>query len=196
MAGLVVNVKIGGEIRHCAFDDTDMSGGNASALSLEGKFLDSTYVATTADVALDYIESPGDGRISHSHFDVADVTVTNGIIQNCKVKADRLILSGVDGAVQGSEVYLSPDNGDNEGILLSGELCAVLDTLIVAVNPYATDTQQAISITGDYCLVDGLRFRRSASKSWEYLIEDVSGTATVGVYSTTPTAYATGEIAP
>lgn len=197
MAGLNLDVKSTGEVRNCYFDDADMSGSGGSSLTISGVLAESVFEASGVAATINTVDYPSDRRICHDRLHVKSVTVTNGILNGCHIQAQRIVLSGDETSVDSCDLYLSPQTGANEGILLSGDVAAITDTLIrIESAASASNTFNAVSVSGDACLLTGLRFGMPSTRTWKYLIEVQAGATdtTIGVYSADPSVYGTGKV--
>lgn len=188
MAGITLTIGADARVFNATFDDTQVSGGGGSSMNIDGDVHHCTFNMPTADLDLD-------GELVDCQLTAADVDMDGGVI-NCRANVSTVELSGHQSRIRGGDIALSPGSGENEGILVSADDCAIQAAEITCVNPNANNTHMAISVTGDRGLFEGLRFTRTGTDTWAYLIEVQSGATgnVIGTYTYLPAVAATGTV--
>lgn len=190
MAGINLDVNSGGIVTDCSFDDSQVSGGSGSSLDNDGEIRNTV-------VYLPGVNSTGlTGAFHYATVTAGDLTLSGTADwTHTDANLDTLTISANQASLNGGSYTLSPSTGEN-GITISGHSVGVIGSRVVLGTPGASNNADAIRISGNYALVDSVRFTNALSATWRYLVSLTTGSTgtVIGTYSFSTNLIGTGEL--
>lgn len=189
MAGVNIDINAGGKIVDCVISDENVSGSGVSSFAHNGELRNTV-------LSLPGVTTTGiTGDIVHSEVTLGDLTFDSAVnITHSGLTVETLTFGGNGAQLHGGYAGFEVSTGNN-GITINGHSVSVDSIRLILNSAAANNASDAISVNGDFALLDGLRFTRSGSNTWRYLVAFSTGStgSVIGNYTFDPAVVGTGE---